>query len=96
MFSKLFIKNAVARAPITIERAVLIGQKRCVSTAEYQTTNNSEQSYQSYFTHNPVEGYIRNSPYDTVTTPNIALDQYVWQNVSKWQNHVATVSSKQN
>lgn len=94
MFSKLFIKNAIARtSSITYQRAVLIGQKRSINTAEYQTTNNnSEQSYQSYFTHNPVEGYIRNSPYDTVTTPNIALDQYVWQNVSKWPNHVAIVS----
>lgn len=66
--------------------------KRNVSTAKFQPNNPMMDSYQSYFTHNPVEGYIRNSPYDVVTTPNLSLDQYVWQNVSKWPNHVATVS----
>lgn len=90
MFSKLFV-NGIRAAPS--KRTLPIGQLmiRSISTAEYQT-NSTEQSYQSYYTHNPVEGYIRNSPYDTVITPNLALDQYVWQNVSKWQNHVATVS----
>lgn len=68
------------------------GDKRNVSTAKFQPNNPMMESYQSYFTHNPVEGYIRNSPYDVVTTPNLSLDQYVWQNVSKWPNHVATVS----
>lgn len=65
--------------------------RRCVSTAMYQPCNPLMDSYQSYFTHNPVEGFIRNSPYDVVTTPNLALDQYVWQNVSKWPDHVAMV-----
>lgn len=63
------------------------------STANNAQPNNPlSESYQSYFTHNPVEGYIRNSPYDVVVPPNLALDQYVWQNVSKWPNHVAMVS----
>lgn len=103
MFSKLFVKNSILngfREPIA-QRIGLVCQNkitsaskpRYVSTAEIQATNNgTEQSYQSYFTHNPVEGYIRNSPYDVVTTPNMALDQYIWQNVHKWPNHVAAVS----
>lgn len=88
MLSKLVVSG---RLPV-LQKAFEIG-RRSVSSAKFQPNNNAtEQSYQTYFTHNPVEGYIRNSPHDVVTTPNLALDQYVWQNVSKWPNHVATVS----
>lgn len=43
------------------------------------------------YTHNPIEGYIRNSPFENVVPPNVTIDEYVWQNVSKWPNHIATV-----
>lgn len=81
--------NAIRTLPTTASQ---LTDKRNVSTAQFQTNNPVMDSYQSYFTHNPVEGYIRNSPFDVVTTPNLALDQYVWQNVNKWPNHIATVS----
>lgn len=77
--------------------AATSNDKHNMSTAHFQTNNNNNpymDSYQSYFTHNPVEGYIRNSPYDVVTTPNLAIDQYIWQNVTKWPNHIATVSEQ--
>ena len=98
MFSKLVGKRAVVngiRSKNVVRSLPTIQQltdKRNVSTAQYQTNNPIMDSYQSYFTHNPVEGYIRNSPFDVVTTPNLSLDQYVWQNVNKWPNHIATVS----
>lgn len=98
MLSKLVTSRALAsgvqRLP-NVQRLFAVSQssdKRYVSTAEFQPTNPLNESYQSYFTHNPIEGYIRNSPYDVVTTPNLPLDQYVWQNVAKWPDHVATVS----
>lgn len=92
MLSKMIVQN-ITRAALQ-RSAAAISRRNYVSSAECQPNNNNglEQSYQSYFTHNPYEGYIRNSPFDVVTTPNIALDQYVWQNLSKWPNHVATVS----
>lgn len=35
------------------------------------------------------EGYVMNSPYGSVSVPNITIDQYVWKNISKWPNHTA-------
>lgn len=98
MFSKLVANKAVVNASrsTSVLRSFAAttqsNDKRNVSTARSQPSNFMTESYQSYFTHNPVEGYIRNSPYDMSTTPNLALDQYVWQNVSKWPNHIAMVS----
>lgn len=98
MLSKLVANRTLSSfsAP-SVQRLFAVTQltdKRGVSTAEYQRSNPLTESYQSYFTHNPVEGFIRNSPYDVVQTPNLALDQYVWQNVAKWPNHIATVSDR--
>lgn len=97
MLSKLLTNRAIVNGlrSHSVERLFAAKQlidKRYVSTAEYDEKPPLMDSYQSYFTHNPVEGFIRNSPYDVVTTPDLSLDQYVWQNVSKWPNHVATVS----
>lgn len=99
MLSKLVANRALVNGlrSSSVQRLYAASQttdKRYVSTAEFQPNNPLMESYQSYFTHNPVEGFIRNSPYDVVTTPDLALDQYVWQNVSKWPDHVATVSKK--
>lgn len=96
MFSKLVTKQTLVNGlrSSKVQRMFASSQsidRRYASTAELQPNNPLLDAYQSFFTHNPVEGYIRNSPYDVVTTPNLALDQYVWQNVSKWPNHIATV-----
>lgn len=98
MFSKLVTKQTLVNGlrSSKVQRMFASSQsidRRFVSTAELQPNNPLLDAYQSFFTHNPVEGYIRNSPYDVVTPPNLALDQYVWQNVSKWPDHVATVSN---
>lgn len=45
----------------------------------------------SYYT--PSEGYIRTSPFDPVAIPDLTLDRYVWENVNKWQNKIAAVST---
>lgn len=93
MLSKFVTSRAILsslRVP-KVQRLIAT-DKRYVSTAEFQPNNPLNESYQSYFTHNPVEGFIRNSPYDVVTTPNLSIDEYVWKNVSKWPDHIATVS----
>lgn len=38
---------------------------------------------------NEHEGYIMKSPYETITIPELTVDQYVWKNLPKWQNHIA-------
>lgn len=40
------------------------------------------------------EGIVMNSPFENIKVPNVPLDQYVWRNISKWQNHTAMVSLK--
>lgn len=41
----------------------------------------------------PAEkGFIRSSPYDNVTIPNLTMDQYVWNNFRAWETKIATVS----
>lgn len=44
------------------------------------------------FTYSPSQGYIRNSPLEPVTIPNLRLDQYIWKDYRQWENHTATVS----
>lgn len=38
---------------------------------------------------NEKDGYVLTSPYEPHTVPNVTLDQYIWKNMPKWQNHVA-------
>lgn len=41
------------------------------------------------FTEN--DGFIMKSPYEPISIPDFTVDQYVWKNLPKWQNHVAIV-----
>lgn len=44
------------------------------------------------FTFSPTQGYVRNSPLEPITIPNLRLDQYIWKDIQQWENHTATVS----
>lgn len=57
----------------------------------YSATQQFNVDGQPLFTHNPKEGYIRHSPIEPVAVPNSTLDEYIWQNLSKWPNHDAVV-----
>lgn len=37
------------------------------------------------------DGYIMKSPYEPISIPDFTIDQYVWKNLPKWQNHIAIV-----
>lgn len=37
------------------------------------------------------DGYIMKSPYEPISIPEFTIDQYVWKNVPKWQNHIGIV-----
>lgn len=37
------------------------------------------------------DGYVMKSPYETISIPEMTIDQYVWKNMPKWQNHIAVV-----
>lgn len=38
---------------------------------------------------NETEGFVMKSPFDSISIPEMTIDQYVWKDVSKWQNHIA-------
>lgn len=94
------LANGVLRSPSFVARKqqlALATQNRYQSTAENHSAraayeDNFHKEIVQAYTHNPIEGYIRNSPYETVAVPNMPLDQYVWQHLPKWSNHIATVS----
>lgn len=70
---------------------------RQLSTVQQHIINNTiddalHKDIRNAYTHNPIEGYIRTSPFENVSPPNLPLDVYVWQNLSKYANHEAMVS----
>lgn len=36
-------------------------------------------------------GFVRKSPYKSITIPNMTIDQYVWRNMRNWDSKIATV-----
>lgn len=40
----------------------------------------------------PENGFIRYSPYENITIPNLTIDQYVWNNFQQYETKIATVS----
>lgn len=50
--------------------------------AIYQTTRKS-------IVHNEHDGYVVKSPYKSVEIPELTIDRHVWNNLSKWSNHIA-------
>lgn len=43
------------------------------------------------FTHSPQTGYVRHSAYASVEETNQRIDQFVWQDLAKWQDKIAIV-----
>lgn len=35
------------------------------------------------------DGYVMKSPFERISIPDFTVDQYVWKNMPKWQNHIA-------
>lgn len=59
---------------------------RSMSSTSYPHIN-------TFRTHTPEDGFVLNSIYEPISLPDLTVDQYVWKNISKWQNKVAIVSS---
>lgn len=61
------------------------------STLKSQRVKINEEIHQTEWHFPHEEGYIVNSPYEPITFSNLSLDQFIWQNINKWQNHTAIV-----
>lgn len=59
--------------------------KRFISTEKYSMSELAKKS----LIYDKTEGYVMKSPYGSVFIPDLTIDQYVWKNIKKWQNHVA-------
>lgn len=66
------------------------GGRKYLSTKQQQQQNKECLSDQDGY---PAEsGFVRNSPYDNISIPNLTLDQYVWNTFRDWETKIATVS----
>lgn len=43
--------------------------------------------------HTEQEGFVWQSGYEPIVVPELTVDDYVWKNVAKWENKIATVCS---
>lgn len=62
---------------------------------KYLSTRQHPQKKETLFEQDayPAEpGFIRNSPYENITIPNMTMDQFVWNNFRDWETKIATVS----
>lgn len=57
----------------------------------FQSTNRSALSEfaKKSLIFSEKDGYVMKSPYETISIPEMTIDQYVWKNMPKWQNHIA-------
>ncbi|KAJ6633242.1 4-coumarate--CoA ligase 1 [Pseudolycoriella hygida] len=69
-----------------ISKAVGPQLKRASFRSKSSTTLPSLSSFR---THTPEDGFVLSSIYEPISMPDLTVDQYVWKNISKWQNKVA-------
>lgn len=55
---------------------------RSMSSASYPNIN-------KFRTYTPEDGFVLSSAYEPISLPDLTVDQYVWKNMSKWENKVA-------
>lgn len=58
---------------------------RSASTVTYPPLN-------EFRTYTAEDGFILNSIYEPIELSDLSIDQYVWKNVSAWQDKTAIVS----
>lgn len=70
---------------VRLKSAMQLLLRRFVSNEKRPLSELSEKALA--FSEN--DGYIMKSPYGSVTIPDMTIDQYVWKDMPKWQNHIA-------
>lgn len=73
---------AVAAAPVRRRLAINV---RSLSSAA------AEFDMSASFTHTEADGYVRHSAFDPISLPNLRIDQFVWQDVQRWETKTALV-----
>lgn len=47
------------------------------------------QTTRKCLVHSERDGYVVKSPYKSREIPDLTIDRHVWNNLSKWSNHIA-------
>lgn len=94
VLSPIYLQNSSGKKMIRqISKATLSKWNRQLCRSVSSSTTTSYPSINSlHRIHTPEDGYIVSSPFEPITIPDLTIDQYVWKNLSKWQNKVAIVS----
>lgn len=81
-------RNIVLKSKENLKTSINLFRRRFSSIE--QSSSLSELGRKSLvFTEN--DGHIMKSPYEPISIPDFTIDQYVWKNLPKWQNHIAIV-----
>lgn len=81
------------KRPITFLRASVIAGKNILykNDKRYQNTATNIKNNDKFLKFSQTEGYTKLSPYEPITTPNIPLDKYIWEDMHKWHDKIASV-----
>lgn len=61
----------------------------CIRKFSSDSENSFLKSARKCLVNCEKNGYIMKSPYEQLEMPEMTVDRHIWNNISKWQNHVA-------
>lgn len=72
-----------------LNKAIIVSSQRFSS--KYAKPIGEDFDMAASFTHSEETGYVRHSAFGEIEKPNQQMHQFVWQNMAKWQDHIAMV-----
>lgn len=89
------IRNATKRLSTNNFSGCRILQNRLLSSSTQKHKEaNVPFSMKDSFRYSPEEGHIRTSAFNDVSLRNLTIDQYIWEDLDKFQDKCAIVSIK--
>lgn len=71
-------------------------KNRLLSTCNASSQKHKEAivpySMKDSFRYTPEDGYVRTSAFNDIQLQNLTIDQYIWQDLNKFQDNCAIVS----
>lgn len=88
------IRNATNRLVLNSGRRIIKNRliSSCTAVQQQHKEAVAAFSMRDAFRYSPDEGYIRTSAFNDVSMQNMTIDQYIWQDLGKFQDKCAIVS----
>lgn len=90
------VSAALLRAPSASSSSTtattLHARRTLTSTSSGPAATAGDFDMGASYTHTEAEGYVRHSGYGAIEVPQLRIDQFVWQDMHRWQNKIALVS----